>query len=126
MLHICEYSLKNWVGDVNAAPGTWTQLEVNGTDIVANVCTDPTKPFGMLVRLFNINHNLVADISNKRRIHETDMYDTTQSYALHELLYVQNGKLTTKDSTDNHTAVAVGMVIRPPSSTRQTIEFFNY
>lgn len=58
----------------------------------------------------------------QRGIFATDMFDTTQRYALNAVLFVnQEGKLTTKQPTPDHPGVAV--VTGPPNAAIGTIEF---
>jgi len=58
----------------------------------------------------------------QRGIYATDQYDTTQGYPLNATLYVGlDGKLTSKQPTENHPGVAV--CTGPPSSTIGTVEF---
>ena len=57
-----------------------------------------------------------------RGIYATDQFDTTQAYPLNATLYVGlDGKLTTKQATQNHPGIAV--VTGPPSATNGTLEF---
>lgn len=56
-----------------------------------------------------------------RGFYATDQFDTRQNYALNATLYVGlDGKLTTKQPTQNHPGVAV--VTGPPASTNSTLE----
>jgi hypothetical protein len=58
-----------------------------------------------------------------RGIYATDQWDTLQIYPLNATLYVGiDGKLTTKQPTENHPGVAI--VTGPPSSHNGTLEFF--
>lgn len=58
----------------------------------------------------------------QRGIYATDQFDTTQAYPLNATLYVGlDGRLTTKQPTDNHPGIAV--VTGPPSATNGTLEF---
>lgn len=58
----------------------------------------------------------------QRGIYATDQFDTTQAYPLNATLYVGlDGRLTTKQATQNHPGIAV--VTGPPSATNGTLEF---
>jgi hypothetical protein len=58
----------------------------------------------------------------QRAIYATDQFDTTQIYPLNATLYVGfDGKLTSKQPTENHPGVAV--CTGPPTATIGTIEF---
>lgn len=57
-----------------------------------------------------------------RGLYATDQFDTTQKYPLNAALFVnEEGKLTTKQATPNHPAVA--MVTGPPSALMASLEF---
>ncbi len=57
-----------------------------------------------------------------RGIYATDQFDSKQTYPLNASLYVGlDGKLTSKQPTDNHPGIA--MVTGPPSATAATLEF---
>ena len=58
----------------------------------------------------------------QRAVYETDQFDTTQVYPLNCTLYVGlDGKLTSKQPTENHPGIA--MCTGVPSSTQGTLEF---
>jgi len=58
----------------------------------------------------------------QRGIYATDQFDTTQIYPLNATLYVGlDGKLTSKQPTENHPGIAY--VTGPPSASNGTIEF---
>lgn len=57
-----------------------------------------------------------------RGLYATDQFDTTQKYPLNAALFVnEEGKLTTRQATPNHPAVA--MVTGPPSALMASLEF---
>jgi hypothetical protein len=57
-----------------------------------------------------------------RGIYATDQFDTTQKYAINSAVFVNaDGKLTTKQVTVNHPAIAI--VTGPPGATVSTLEF---
>lgn len=57
-----------------------------------------------------------------RGIYATDQFDTTQQYPINAALFVnEEGRLTTKQATPTHPAIA--MVTGPPSSMVTTLEF---
>lgn len=57
-----------------------------------------------------------------RGLYATDQFDTTQKYPLNAALFVnEEGKLTTRQATPNHPAVA--MVTAPPSALISNLEF---
>jgi hypothetical protein len=61
-------------------------------------------------------------IHYQRGIYATDQYDINQIYPLNGALYVGiDGKLTTKQPTDNHPGIA--FVTGPPSAVNGTLEF---
>ena len=58
----------------------------------------------------------------QRGIYAVDQFDTTQIYPLNANLYVGlDGKLTSKQPTENHPGIAY--VTGPPSATNGTLEF---
>jgi len=58
----------------------------------------------------------------QRGIYAVDQFDTTQIYPLNANLYVGlDGKLTSKQATENHPGIAY--VTGPPSATNGTLEF---
>ena len=58
----------------------------------------------------------------QRGIYATDQFDTTQIYPLNATLYVGlDGKITSKQPTENHPGIAY--VTGPPSASNGTIEF---
>lgn len=58
----------------------------------------------------------------QRGIYAMDQFDTTQVYPLNANLYIGlDGKMTTKQPTENHPGIAY--VTGPPSATNGTLEF---
>jgi hypothetical protein len=58
----------------------------------------------------------------QRGFYATDQYDPRQAYPINATLFVGlDGKLTTKQATDNHPGIAI--VTGPPSSINSTLEF---
>lgn len=61
-------------------------------------------------------------IHYQRGIYATDQFDTTQAYPINSTLYVGlDGKLTSKQPTENHPGVA--LCTGPPSASIGTLEF---